>query len=133
MILLMNSKKYPLVLLFFINNIFSIRNTIYQDSHINEIKDQTKNWIKYLIKNIRYKLIVSSFIEPIFIIMIIFSIFIIFQIQSVIPKLLSKSRNSSKICATLFLSIQNSYIKILNWKRYVVKSKNFMINCYKTF
>ena len=41
--------------------------------------------IKYLIKNIRYKLIVSSFIEPIFIIMIIFSIFIIFQIQSVIP------------------------------------------------
>ena len=44
---------------FFINNIFSIRNTIYQDSHINEIKDQTKNWIKYLIKNIRYKLIVS--------------------------------------------------------------------------
>ncbi len=109
---------------FFINNIFSIRNTIYQDSHINEIKDQTKNWIKYLIKNIRYKLIVSSFIEPIFIIMIIFSIFIIFQIQSVIPANYLVNLGILLRFARHFLSIQNSYIKILNWKRYV-KSKKF--------
>lgn len=122
--LINEQKKVSSSFTFFINNIFSIKNTIYQDSHINEIKDQTENWIKYLIKNIRYKLIVSSFIEPIFIIMIIFSIFIIFQIQSVIPANYLINLGILLRFARHFLSIQNSYIKILNWKRYV-KSKKF--------
>tara|TARA_Y100000389_G_C17470722_1_gene530460 strand:- start:8211 stop:9893 length:1683 start_codon:yes stop_codon:yes gene_type:complete len=125
-------KKVSSSFTFFINNIFTIKNTLYEDNQINEIKNQTKNWIKYLIQNIRYKLIINSFIEPIFIIIVIFGIFIIFQIQSEITTNYLLNIGILLRFARHFLSIQNSYIKIINWKRYI-ESKKFHDNLLKDF
>lgn len=125
-------KKVSSSFTFFINNIFTIKNTLYEDNQINEIKDQTKNWIKYLIQSIRYKLIINSFIEPIFIIIVIFGIFIIFQIQSEITTNYLLNIGILLRFARHFLSIQNSYIKIINWKRYI-ESKKFHDNLLKDF
>ena len=117
---------------FFVNNIFSLKNSNYEDSQIDKIKDQTSNWIKLLIRNNKYRLIISSFVEPVFIILIIFSIFIIFKINSNIPTDYLLNLGILLRFGRHFLSIQNFYIKIINWKRYF-ESKKFHDNLLEDF
>ncbi len=117
---------------FFVNNIFSIKNSAYEDSQADKIKDQTNNWIKFLIKNNNYKLIISSFVEPIFIILMIFAIFIIFKINSNVPTDYLLNLGILLRFGRHFLNIQNYYIKIINWKRYF-ESKKFHDSLLKDF
>ena len=116
-------KKISSSITFFVNNIFSIRNSIYEDTQIDEIKNQTNNFINSSTLNHKYGLMLSSFIEPIFIITIIFTIYIIFKINSDVPTNYIINIAALLRFARHFLSIQSYYIKIINWKRYYESTK----------
>lgn len=117
---------------FLINNIFTIKNSSYENTQLNEIENQTENLIKLSIKNNKYKLIISSFIEPIFIIGMIFAFFLIFKFKSEIPTNYLINLGFLMRFGRHFLNIQSYYIKIINWKRYV-ESKKFYDNLLKEY
>ena len=125
-------KKISSSITFFVNNIFSIRNSIYEDTQMNEIKNQTDKFINLSTINHKYSLMLSSFIEPIFVITIIFTIYTVFIINSEIPTNYIINIAALLRFARHFLSIQSFYIKILNWKRYYESTK-FHENLLKDF
>ena len=125
-------KKISSSITFFVNNIFSIRNSTYEDTQMNEIKKQTDKFINLSTLNHKYGLMLSSFIEPVFVITIIFTIYIVFMINSEIPTNYIINIAALLRFARHFLSIQSFYIKILNWKRYYESTK-FHENLLKDF
>ena len=108
---------------FFIKNIFSIKKSIYETKNSEVIKDQTKNLLGHQLKQINYNLIISSFVEPFFIIFLIISFYLIFKLNNNIPAEFLINMGFLIRFGRHFLSIQSFYLKIINWKRYVISKK----------
>ena len=125
-------KKVSSSFTFFISNIFSIKKSLFEDKNSEIIKGETKKLLDYQVKQINYNLLLSSFVEPFYLIFLIFAFFIVFKINNNIPAEFLINMGFLLRFARHFLSIQSFYIKILNWKRYVI-SKKFHDNLLKEY
>ncbi len=125
-------KKVSSSFTFFISNIFSIKKSLFEKKNSEIIIKQTEKLLDNQIKQTNYNLLMSSFVEPFYLIFLICAFFIVFKINNYIPAEFLINMGFLLRFARHFLSIQSFYMKILNWKRYVI-SKNFHDNLLKEY
>ena len=125
-------KKVSSSFTFFISNIFSIKKSLFEKKNSEIIIKQTEKLLDNQIKQTNYNLLMSSFVEPFYLIFLISVFFIVFKINNYIPAEFLINMGFLLRFARHFLSIQSFYMKILNWKRYVI-SKNFHDNLLKEY
>ncbi len=116
-------KKVSSSFYFFVNNIFNISKSSYQKQNSEIINNETKKLTTYELKQINYGLLTSSFIEPLFIFFLIFVFYIFIKLNNNLPAEYIINIAFLLRFARHFLSIQNFYLKIINWERYIISKK----------
>ena len=116
-------KKVSSSFSFFVNNIFNISKSSYQKQNSEIINNETKKLTTYELKQINYGLLTSSFIEPLFIFFLIFVFYIFIKLNNNLPAEYIINIAFLLRFARHFLSIQNFYLKIINWERYIISKK----------
>ena len=108
---------------FYINNISAIKSSEINTIKLDEIKKNNNETRTAILKNYNYGLLLSNLIEPIFIFFIISIAYLVSRIDSFFSGSLVVSFGILLRFSRHFFTIQNFYIKIINWKKYV-NSKN---------
>jgi len=108
---------------YYINNIVTIKNSKMNKIKVAEIEKNNHEAIRLQIKNYNYRLLLRNFIEPSFLLFAVGVFYLASKMDISLTDSLILNFAIILRFSKQFLTLQNFYLKILNWKKNVL-SKN---------
>ncbi len=119
-------------IVFYLSNIFSLKNTPVEESKIEDLKQNNQILARNTVDSFKIRQLFKSAIEPLFIIFIFSLIYFFSKFSNILNASFVLNLALFIRFTRYLIDIQSHYIKILNWKRYVL-SKKFHDNLLEKF